>query len=93
MQIATYKSPDGHYELIIKYDRSIFFSTMPGDGGNPEVEVILKNANGTIIGTSHSNNNCGIFNDSIEVVWDIENQQVWYGRSKTIHLKTGIVEC
>lgn len=93
MQIATYQSPDGNYELIIKNDRSIFFSTMPGDGGNPVVEVILKDANGNIIGTSNSNNTCAIFKDSIYVSWDLENEQVWYGKAKTINIKTGKVKC
>ena len=92
-ELATYKSPDGNYELIIKNDRSIFFTTMPGDGGNPAVEVILKDANGYIIGTSNSNSNCAIFKDSIIVSWDLKNEQVWYGKAKTIHLKTGKVEC
>ncbi|WP_299260238.1 hypothetical protein [uncultured Aquimarina sp.] len=93
--IATYQSPDGNYELIIKNDRSIFFSTTPGDGGmgSMPVEVILKNADGKTIGKSSDNSDCSIFNDSVEIVWDLENDQVWYGKSKTIHLKTGKVEC
>ena len=93
MELASYQSPDGQYELIIKNDRSIFFTTMPGDGGNPVVEVILKDANGIVIGTSNSNSDCAIFKDSITVEWDFENEQVWYGKAKTIHLKTGKVEC
>lgn len=93
MEIANYQSPDGRYELIIKNDRSIFFTTMPGDGDNPVVEVILKDADGSVIGTSNSNSDCAIFKDSITVEWDLENEQVWYGKAKTIHLKTGKVEC
>lgn len=93
MEIRTYQSPDGNYELTIKLGFSIFFPTMPGDGGNPEVVVILKDANGAIIGTSNSNSDCAIFKDSISVEWDLGNEQVWYGRAKTINLKTGKVEC
>ena len=54
--LKTYESPDGKYELIIKNDRGIFASTMPGDGGlgNCLVKVILKNAKNKLIGTSDS---------------------------------------
>lgn len=93
MEIATYQSPDGNYELTIKLGFSILFPTMPGDGGNPEVVVILKDANGNVIGTSNSNSDCAIFKDSISVEWDLGNEQVWYGRAKIINLKTGKVEC
>ncbi|MEW7280362.1 hypothetical protein ABW636_17360 [Aquimarina sp. 2201CG1-2-11] len=34
-----------------------------------------------------------IYNDSIEVIWDLKNTQVWYGRGKTINTKTGKVDC
>jgi len=93
MEIASYQSPDGNYELTIKLGLGIFMPTMPGDGGNPEVVVILKDANGKTIGRSNSNSDCAVFKDSIHVEWDLENEQVWYGKAKTIHLKTGKVEC
>lgn len=95
MILETYQSPDGHYEIIIKNDRDLFTSTMPGDGGigSLSVEVILKNTNGKIIGTSNSNAKCSIFYDSLEIVWDIENNQVWYGKAKIMNLITGEVEC
>jgi len=95
MHLATYQSPDGNYELIIKRDRSIFTPTMPGGGGTGDlpVEVILKNANGKTIGTSNSNKRCGIFMDLIEVRWDFENNEVYYGKARAIHLKTGKVDC
>jgi hypothetical protein len=66
---------------------------MPGDGGNPVVEVILTDTYGNIIGTSNSNSDCAIFKDSISVEWDLKNEQVWYGKAKTINIKTGKVEC
>lgn len=95
MEIASYQSPDGNYELILKNGRGIFSSTMPGDGGRGSMplDVILKDANGNIIGKSSSSGDCAILYDSIEVTWDLENEQVWYGRAKTINVKTGKVEC
>ena len=56
MILETHKSPDGNYELVIKSNRSPFFSTMPGDGGlgSLTIEVILKDNSGNIIGTSNS---------------------------------------
>ncbi|MCL5245150.1 hypothetical protein M4I21_04975 [Cellulophaga sp. 20_2_10] len=94
-QLATYQSPDGKYELIIKNGRGFFETTMPGDGGvgSLPVEVILKNSNGKVIGKSSDNSDCGLFYDSIEVLWYIEEGYVSYGRSRTINLKTGQVEC
>lgn len=94
-EIATYKSPDGNYVLIIQNGRGVFSSTMPGDGGRGSmpVNVILKDANGNIIGKSKSNSDCLIFYDSIYVTWDLENEQVWFGKAKTINLKTGKAEC
>jgi len=94
-ELATYQSPDGNYVLTIKSKRNLISSTMPGDGGigSMPVEVILKDTDGTIIGKSSDNMDCSIFRDSIEVSWDLENEQVWYGKAKTIHLKTGKVEC
>ncbi|MDB2463171.1 hypothetical protein N9W61_03625, partial [Algibacter sp.] len=91
LEIKTYTSPDGNYTLTLRLGLSIFLPTMPGDGGNPEVIVILKDAHGNLIGTSNSE--CAIFKDSITVEWDMENEQVWYGKAKTINLKTGKVEC
>ena len=95
MIMETYKSPDGQYELVIKREHFIPLTTMPGDGGydSASVEVILKNANGDIIGKSSTNSDCGVFKFSIYVDWDIENNQVWYARAKTINLTTGKVEC
>ncbi len=93
--LAKYQSPDGNYELIIKSDRSIFASTMPGNGGlgSCPVKVILKGANGKVIGNSNSNKDCGTIMDSIDVRWDLENDEVWYSKARTIDLKTGKVEC
>lgn len=94
-KITTYRSPDDKYELIIKSNRGFFETTMPGDGGigSLPVEVILKGSNGKIIGKSSDNPDCGLFYDSIEVIWNIENEFVSYGRSKTINLRTGKVSC
>ena len=94
-ELATYRSPDGKYELIIKNRRSFFETTMPGAGGagSLPVEVILKNSNGKVIGKSSVNSDCGLFYDSVVVLWDIEEGYVSYGRAKTINLKTGEVEC
>lgn len=94
-ELATYQSPDGQYELVIKNEKGIFSPTMPGDGGagSIPVVVVLKDADGKVIGKSSDNTDCDIFNDSIEIEWDIKNEQVWYGRGKTINLKTGKVEC
>jgi len=93
MILATYQSPDGKYELVIKNNRSIFFSTMPGDGGRGSlsVKVILIDADGKVIGTS--NDRCSLFFDSIYVDWDYENNWVWYGKGKAIDLKTGEADC
>lgn len=92
MHIATYQSPDNNYELIIKSNRSIFAVTMPGDGGSSmPVKVILKNANGKVIGTS--NNNCETLLFSINIHWDLENNEVFYATARSINLKTGKVEC
>ncbi|WP_378174079.1 hypothetical protein [Aquimarina sp. SS2-1] len=92
--LETHKSPDGDYVIIVKRENSFFTTTMPGDGGtNIPVEVILKNTNGKVIGTSSSNKNCGVLWFSIEINWDLENHEVWYGRGKTINLKTGEVSC
>ncbi len=94
-KLATYQSPDGKYELIIKDNTSFFELVMPGQGGlgSKSILVILKDSNGKIIGKSKSNSNCGIFYDSVEVEWDLKNEQVWYGRAKSINIKTGKVEC
>ncbi len=94
-ELATYHSPDNNYELVIKREKSFLSITMPGDGGagNMPVEVILKDVNGKIIGKSSDNSNCAIYNDSIEIIWDLKNTQVWYGRGKTINTKTGKVDC
>lgn len=93
--ITKYNSPDGNYILIVKKDKSFFKNTMPGDGGigNIPVIVILKDSHGKIVGKSSSNPDCSIFDSSIEIEWDLVNNQVWYGRGKTINLKTGKVEC
>ena len=66
---------------------------MPGDGGKSRpVVAILKNANGKTIGKSSDNPDCGILWFSVFVEWDMENNQVWFARAKTINLKTGKVE-
>ncbi len=91
--LKSYKSPDGKFELIIKRnDLHFFTSTMPGDGSSYYVEIVLKDAQGRVIGST-SNNNCAIFKDSIDVHWDMKNNEVRYGRGKTINLKTGKVLC
>jgi len=93
MILETYQSPDGKYKLIIESDRSIFFSTMPGNGGRGShlVKVILKNANGKVIGTS--NERCSVFLDSVYVDWDYENNWVRYSKGRAIDLKTGEADC
>lgn len=93
--LATHTSPDGNYTAIIKRNRGFFTSTMPGDGGSDSlpVEVILKDSSGKTIGSSNENPQCGVFYGSIEIEWDFENQWLWYGKAKTIHLKTGEVGC
>ncbi|WP_338360064.1 hypothetical protein [Yeosuana marina] len=95
MEIATYQSPDGNYELILVNGQSIFTMTMPGDGGRGSmpIDVILKDAKGNIIAKSRGGDVCSIFYDSINVIWDLENQQVWYGKARSINLKTGKVNC
>lgn len=92
LYIETYHSPDGNYELIVKREGlGLFTSTMPGDGGagSSSVVVILKSADGKVIGTSNNIPNGNTIMDSISVEWDIENDWVWYGRGKAINLKTG----
>ncbi len=92
--LDTYQSPNSKYELVVRMlTPNPFSMTMPGDGGNPTIEVILKNANGKVIGKTRSNSDCSIFKDSLYVRWDIENNQVWYAKGRTIHLQTGKVEC
>lgn len=93
--LAIYQSPDGNYQITIKNDRSIFSITMPGDGGmgSVPVKVILKDVKGRTIGSSNSNDKCGVFIYSIEIEWDLENNEVRYARGKTINLKTGKVGC
>ena len=92
--LETHKSPDGKYEIVVKSNRSFFETTMPGDGGkSTPVVVILKNANGKIIGKSSDNRGCGTLWFSIYIEWDIENNQVWYAKARTINLKTGKVAC
>ena len=93
--IETHQSPDGNYELIIQRDSIVTFSTMPGDGdiGSRSAEVILKSADGKVIGTTNRNKRCRTILDSIEVDWDFENHWVWYARGKTIDLKTGEFDC
>lgn len=93
--LESHTSPDGSYEVIIKRDRGFFTPTMPGDGGPDSlpVVVILKNSSGKIIGKSSDNPQCGIFYGSVEISWDMENEWMWYGKTRTIHLKTGKVEC
>lgn len=87
-----YKSPDGKYTLEVSSGKS---GNMPGDGGGSTAvaEIVLKSADGNIIGESKNNPDCAIFLDSVEVIWDIENDLVFYGKAKSIHLKTGKVEC
>ncbi|RBW62935.1 hypothetical protein DS884_01065 [Tenacibaculum sp. E3R01] len=92
--LKSYKSPDGKFELIIKRsDLDFLTSTMPGDSSSFYVEIVLKDPHGRGIGSTRNNNNCAIFKDSIEVHWDMENNEVRYGRGKTINLKTGKVSC
>lgn len=93
--LATYQSPDGNYQLIVIMDRNNFTVTMPGNGGvgSLPVKVVLKDAKGKIIGSSNTNTNCGAFKGSIEIDWDLKNNEVWYARGKSINLKTGKVEC
>lgn len=95
MSIAKYQSPDGNYALIIKSKRSMFSSTMPGDGGlgSTSIEVILTNAKGKVIGKSSSDTNCETLYLSIDVNWNIENDEVWFTKNKFIHLKTGKPSC
>ena len=91
--LETHQSPDGNYELIVKSAGGLFSSTMPGDGGKSRpVEVVLKDAEGNIIGKS-SGADCDTLWFSIDVSWDLENNQVQYAKAKTIHLKTGEVGC
>lgn len=87
-----YKSPDGKYTLEISTGKS---GNTPGDGGGSTAlaQVVLKDADGTVIGESSNNPDCAIFLDSVEVIWDIENDLVFYGKAKSINLKTGKVEC
>lgn len=92
--LKSYKSPGGKFELIIKRNDFRFFTlTMPGDGSSFYIEIVLKDAEGRVIGSTSNHNNCAIFKDSIEVYWDMKNNEVWYGRGKTINLKTGKVSC
>lgn len=93
--LATYTSPSGKYEAIIKRNRGFFTPTMPGDGGPDSlpVVVILKESSGNTIGSSKDNTECGIFYGSIDIEWDFKNQFLWYGIARTIHLKTGEVGC
>lgn len=90
-----YISPDGSYMLIVKKEMRMFTPKMPGDGGsgNRPVRVILKDRKGKVIGKSDSNPDCGIFESSLEIEWDLENDLVWYGKGKSIHVKTGKVGC
>ena len=94
MILETHKSPDGNYELVIKSNRIPFSSTMPGDGGlgSTPIEVVLKDKNGKIIGTSNSIRQGEVFYDSLNIEWDFENNEVWYAKARTINLTTGKVE-
>lgn len=89
----TYQSPDRNFTLEIWVAKKGF--SFPGNSGsgNSEVYAVLKNKDGNTIGNSESNNECAIFLDSVEVRWDLKNKLVYYGRAKSIHLKTGKVEC
>ena len=95
MYLETHRSPDGNYKIVIKRAESIFTSKMPGNGGSGgvSVEVILKTSGGKIISRSSYNNQCRVFDSSIEIRWDLENNKVWYGRGKVIDLQSGKVQC
>lgn len=88
-----YKSPDGLYIIEVSAVKRAF--TMPGDGGtaNTPALIVLKNRKGKIIAKSSDNPDCGIFLDSVTINWDLENNLVWYGKAKTINVKTGKVSC
>ncbi len=91
--LETHQSPDGNYVLIVKRSGSLFSFTMPGDGGKSmPVDVVLKDAEGNIVGNS-SDTDCGTLWFSIDIFWDVENNEVWYAKAKTINVKTGKVSC
>ncbi len=64
------------------YQQSMRLATYSSTVGN--CELITQRERGIFTPTSDS---------SIEIEWDLENNQVWYGRGKTINLKTGEVGC
>lgn len=94
-QGTRYYSPEEQFVIIVKKKQNFFDTIMPGTGGTGSTPVIvtLKNKSGTTIGKSSDNPECSIFDGSIEIEWDIENNKVWYGRGKSINLKTGRVGC
>jgi hypothetical protein len=87
--VQVYESPNKLYKLEIYAKKRLF--TLPGDGGSSSSSalVILKNESGTEIGNNKGSQYYQLPISSIEVRWDLENDLVWYGKSKTINVKTG----
>lgn len=84
-------SPCKQYNLQV-YTTMPFFA-MPGGGGfsGRSARVILRNKWGKKIG--QSNQECSLPYYSVDIEWDEAHQLVWYGRTKSIDLKTGECRC
>ncbi len=93
--MATYKSPDGKYELIIKRDRNIFTPTMPGDGGidSTPIVLLLKDTKGKMIAISSDKPECNILFGNLKIEWKLENAMVKYATARYIKLDTGEILC
>ncbi len=83
--IATYKSPDNNYEIVLKLDKLEFDCAiaMPGHGGigDEEVWVILKHKGREIDRSSRC-----LWGVDIEVEWLLDRNKVKYTDSRYFNL-------
>ena len=84
-------SPCGNYSISV-YIKPTFFA-MPGGGGSGSqlTQVVLKNSWGWTIGVSTEE--CAIFYNEIEISWDYDNNEVYFGKARAIDLNTGQCDC
>ena len=83
----TEYSPDRKYRIEVYIQPTLF--AMPGGGGmgSKTATIILKNSWGWPIGKS--NGECEIMYYDVEITWDYPNNQVWFGKARSLDLTTG----
>ena len=82
--LRTYHSPDGQYRLEL-YERPKWFS-MPGDGGTKCAQVKLYKGIWRIWDNCER---CPTFTHSVDVMWEMDKNRVWFAKPYIIDLETG----